>query len=122
MPVEFTRLSPSIDLKPDVGKVRYPVRAVISDLPLLTSTTASVDAPSPGPTSSLIELLLVPDDDSEEVDSELSVQYASKNEGLLSVSESSVVGAGCAKTALFSKTARPWKYSVNKSSNIPNTN
>jgi hypothetical protein len=75
------------------------------DLPLLTSTTASVDAPSPGPTSSLIELLLLPDVENEEVDSELSVHYASKNEGLLSVSDSSVVGAGCAMTALFSKTA-----------------
>src|SRR5918992_1087278 len=59
MLVEFARLSPSIALNPDVGKVRYPVRAVISDLPLLTSTTASVDAPSPGPTSFLRELLLL---------------------------------------------------------------
>src|ERR671914_2604133 len=104
MPVEFTRLSPSMALNPDVGKVRNPVRAVISDLPLLTRTTARVDAPSPGPTSSLIELLLLPDVD-EEVVSELSVQYASKNEGLLSVSNSLVVGAGCAKTALYSKTS-----------------
>ena len=59
---------------------------VISDLPLFTSTTASVEAPSSGPTSFLMELLLEVEDD--DVDPELSVQYASKNEGLLSVNGS----------------------------------
>src|ERR671915_2519064 len=97
---EFTKLSPSMALNPNDGRLRYPVSAVISDLPLFTNTTASVDAPSPGPTSFLIGLLSLLEAEEEDVDLELSVQYASRNEGLLSVNRL-LVGLDCANTALF---------------------
>jgi len=71
MSEEFTRFSPCMALNPDVGRARYPVSAVISDLPLFTTTTASLDAPSPGPTSFLMELLLLLTD-VEDVDVDLS--------------------------------------------------
>jgi hypothetical protein len=64
-----------------------------------------------------MELLLEVEDDV--VDPELSVQYASKNEGLLSVNGSLVLGLGCANTTLFSSIELPWKYGINKSNSIP---
>jgi hypothetical protein len=69
----------------------------------------------------LIELLLLleVEDDDDGVDSELSVQYASRNEGLLSVNRSLVVGLVCANTTLFSSIEMPWEYGINKSNSIP---
>src|ERR671910_721238 len=116
---EFTKFSPSMALNPDDGRVRYPVSAVISDLPLFTNTTDSVDAPSPGPTSFLIGLLLLLEVEEEDVDLELSVQYASRNEGLLSVNGLLVLGFDCANTALSSNIELLWKYGINKSNRIP---
>src|SRR5918993_4792747 len=104
---EFTKFSPSMALNPDDGRVRYPVSAVISDLPLFTNTTASVDAPSPGPTSFLIGLLSLLEAEEEDVDLELSVQYASRNEGLLSVNGLLVLGLDCANTIELL-----WKYGI----------
>ena len=52
---DFTSFSPLIALKPS-GSVKSPVIPVISDLPVLTNTTARVDGPSPGPTSTFMGL------------------------------------------------------------------
>ena len=51
----FTSFSPLIALKPS-GSIKSPVIPVISDLPVFTNTTASVEGPSPGPTSTFIGL------------------------------------------------------------------
>ena len=67
--------------------------------------------PPSGPTSFLMELLLLlADVEDDDADPELSVQYASRNEGLLSVNVVFVVAellalaleSDCANTTLFS--------------------
>ena len=95
-----TLFSPSIALNPG-GRVRYPVTPVISVLHLFTNTIARVEVPSPGPTSFFSWLVLADDDDDGVVTVVvLSVQYASRKEGTLSVKAEEVLGMVLAEVAI----------------------